>query len=1333
MTRRPKISSIHYQWTYDVFLNFRGENTRHGFIGTLNKELNQKGVRTFFDDQEIGIGEEITPTLLRAIQESRMAITVFSEEYASSTFCLKELVQIHQCIKENGRLVWPVFYDVEPSVVRHQRGKYGEALVTHQQNSKADEEEVESWKRALREVANLKGSSYDPRKDYEHKLIEEIVNHIFEIIRRDPLDVAEYLVGLNSRMQKINDLLQIGLNDEVIMIGVYGNGGTGKTTITRAVYNAIADNFDHLCFLGDIKGGSGKHGLEQQQARMLSKILGRKIEIEDIDEGVELIKRALRDKKILLILDNVDERIQLRKLAGACEWFGRGSRIIITTRDLHLLKSHGIERRYEMEGLNHEESLELLSWNAFGKMQVDDPRYTEVVNEVISYASGLPLALEILGSDLYGKNVSEWKSMLDGCKSIPHGKIQQILEVSYKSLQQLEKEAFLDIACFYKGRELEYVKKMVAIAHDFDPDYHIGVLEDKCLIKIYGACIGMHDLVQDMGRDIVRLQSPKDPGKRSRLWSNKDILRVLERNEGTDEVIIIIQLERSECIEVKWNGRAFKSMNNLKILILDDTKFSQGPKYLPNSLAVLRWPGYPSSSLPRGFRAKDLVEFNVRDSCFNSTEISKITQNMKMSVLNFEGCEYIIHIPDLSGLSSLKELRLRNCKNLIEIDNSVGQLAKLGTLDVRNCAQLTTFPSALNTPSLYYLNMKMCSSLNCFPEIATREMKIEVLNLVGTGINQLPPSVENLTQLVEITHVRDDTTGKGIRSMKLPSSTFLLPELEKIDVEGCEELLMEVESMICPNIGHLELQRCNISNESLQIYLTSFPNLWFLDLSGNDFTILPACIEHCQNLGIIKLRQCKHLIEVEKVPPSITYLMAEDCVSMSSESKKLLLSKELLASVVPINIKVEGLYGYPSADYFCVPGGSIPEWFDHCNKGRSISFWFRDHQLPSLCVCAIAQQMEYHESILTKVFINDEMAYGYHLPLPTAGYDVDHIIMHYIWNVDVDKEIKENQWNHVKICPLSGLGDAVKESGIYVLRDEWTNMKNVRFSDPFQSLDFSRSGRGCATEGDIAANNSFFPSQSEQQHTHSHTVRDIDSLRILSVQCRRIIFPITIHKYSGMMGSQLGYDFYITKQDYLYITEQDVMKFLSMQELSITIIQLFVRFCCELCFFRGIVDRFGFLCPNAIQGVGHTREDKISYIGSTIKEGNNQCWLAPIREGNHWTLCAVCPGSNIIHWFDSLGGKQSDDIEKVFTEALVTYQITGGENIKWLYPKYRRQLEDKEGGYYIMRYMYDIIDLNEVDSLDMVVSLFFGVSVAAAVAAAVAVAVVAVVAVTDVK
>ncbi|KAI9124985.1 hypothetical protein K1719_003601 [Acacia pycnantha] len=263
----------------------------------------------------------------------------------------------------------------------------------------------------------------------------------------------------------------------------------------------------------------------------------------------------------------------------------------------------------------------------------------------------------------------------------------------------------------------------------------------------------------------------------------------------------------------------------------------------------------------------------------------------------------------------------------------------------------------------------------------------------------------------------------------------------------------------------------------------------------------------------------------------------------------------------------------------------------------------------------------------------------------------------------MDKSFAQGQWKHAKICLFPFRVDVVKESGIYVVRDDRTNMENIRFTDPFQCSDLLTNDQGCTVEGDTTAtNNPFVPSQSEWQHTHSHAVLDIDGLRRLSVAY--------------------------------------VMEFLSMQELCITIIQYFVMFAYDLCCYREINDRFGFLCPNAVQSIGNMREDRISYIGSTIKEGNKQCWLVPICEGNHWSLCAICPESNIIYWFDSLGREQSDDIEKIFTEALDMYHIIGEKNTIWLRPNYHRQLGDKQCGYYVMGYMYDIIDLNQVHLLD---------------------------------
>lgn len=156
MTDQAESSSVAYGWTHDVFLSFRGEDTRSGFTGHLYKSLRGRGINAFIDDEALRRGEKITPSLFKAIQESRIAIIVFSENYAFSTFCLNELAEIIECFKGEGRLVLPVFYDVDPSDVRHQTGSYGEALSQHQEKLKY-EKKVQQWRLALSEAANLSG------------------------------------------------------------------------------------------------------------------------------------------------------------------------------------------------------------------------------------------------------------------------------------------------------------------------------------------------------------------------------------------------------------------------------------------------------------------------------------------------------------------------------------------------------------------------------------------------------------------------------------------------------------------------------------------------------------------------------------------------------------------------------------------------------------------------------------------------------------------------------------------------------------------------------------------------------------------------------------------------------------------------------------------------------------------------------------------------------------------------------------------------------------------------------------------------------------------------
>jgi len=166
MTQQSCSSSSTCEWTYDVFLSFRGDDTRSGFTGSLYKSLCDQGIHTFMDDEGLRRGEEIRHALFKAIQQSRIAIVVFSENYASSTYCLEELVMILECIMKKGRLVWPVFYGVTPSYVRHQKGSYGKALDKLGERFKNDKEKLQKWKLALQEAANLSGSHFKLKHGY---------------------------------------------------------------------------------------------------------------------------------------------------------------------------------------------------------------------------------------------------------------------------------------------------------------------------------------------------------------------------------------------------------------------------------------------------------------------------------------------------------------------------------------------------------------------------------------------------------------------------------------------------------------------------------------------------------------------------------------------------------------------------------------------------------------------------------------------------------------------------------------------------------------------------------------------------------------------------------------------------------------------------------------------------------------------------------------------------------------------------------------------------------------------------------------------------------------
>ncbi|MED6192384.1 hypothetical protein PIB30_009748, partial [Stylosanthes scabra] len=262
------LSSESNKWKYDVFLSFRGVDTRRNFTSHLYHALFQKGVNTFIDYKELEKGEQISPSILRAIEGSRISVIIFSENYASSTSCLDELTKILECRDSTGQLVLPVFYNVNPFQVRGQHGSFAEYLAKHEEKFRDDINKVKRWRAALYQVSTLYG--WHLGEGQESKFVQRIVEEIMNKLNLIPFNVAKHPVGLDSLTDDIKSLLDIGSNG-VLAVGIYGIGGIGKTTLAKAVYNHIAHQFEGSAFLANVREISTQsHGLVQLQEALLS-------------------------------------------------------------------------------------------------------------------------------------------------------------------------------------------------------------------------------------------------------------------------------------------------------------------------------------------------------------------------------------------------------------------------------------------------------------------------------------------------------------------------------------------------------------------------------------------------------------------------------------------------------------------------------------------------------------------------------------------------------------------------------------------------------------------------------------------------------------------------------------------------------------------------------------------------------------------------------------------------------------------------------------------------------------------------------------------------------
>ncbi|XP_039157774.1 disease resistance protein RUN1 [Eucalyptus grandis] len=896
-------SSLKLEKIHDVFLSFRGAEIRHNFVGHLYQALNQNGIRTFRDSEELKKGDQISPMLMEAIEESYIAVIVFSQDYASSEWCLEEVAKIMECKEQRNLTVLPVFYKVEPREVRKGRMSYQRALDKHKSKFGEDSEKVKRWEKALFNAGSLSG--WPLNDGDESKLIQEIVKRISRHLDRMPLHVAKHPVGIESQVVMLKSMLNLESNDIVVMVGLWGQGGIGKTTLAKALYNSTFRQFEGSCFLANVRDTSkGCKDLVTLQEILLKDtlLLQQRLEVSNVDQGINIIQHRLGRKKVLLILDDVDDLRQLNALAGEGKWFGNGSRIIITTRDKHVLTRQGIYRDhvYEVEALDDSQACELLSKHASQTHQIRK----DLVNGALNYANGLPLALEVLGSLVCGETDDVWESTLMKLSRSPNKNINNVLKISYEGLDENEKEIFLHIACFFRGCTREYIKKVLESC-DLETTVGFQILVKRSLIRVESDILEMHDLIQLMGEDIVNQECRDDPGRRSRLWLYDDVEEVLS-NDKEDCAVKAIVLRLPKWKKMRIHRDAFTKMRRLRLLILRNLQDSfQGPLCLPKELRWFEWPGCAHQIIEFSPGSKKLVGIDMSNSSFGVV-LEQFKDFRQLKYINFSYCESLIRIPDLSCTPHLEELVLSSCKNMVEAHESIGYLEKLWKLRLDGCSQLGVFPHVLKTKRIQRLNLTDCKNLERFPHIPHKLESLTLLSLRGTAIKELPSSIENLVSLkiLILSDCKD--------LISLPSSIYKLHNIEELELSDCTSFIR------FPKYD-------DSADPSMKVVL---PSLKFLDLAGSGLTELEFLENHscCPKLSNLSLTKTK----ITSVPTSIFEHKHFEVLYLPShisrpDRYKIPNSYSFLSDGISF---VEMIFKYPYRAVYDVsfPEAKFPEW-----------------------------------------------------------------------------------------------------------------------------------------------------------------------------------------------------------------------------------------------------------------------------------------------------------------------------------------------------------------------------------------------------------------------
>ncbi|KAF3445365.1 hypothetical protein FNV43_RR10541 [Rhamnella rubrinervis] len=732
----------------------------------------------------------------------------------------------------------------------------------------------------------------------------------------------------------------------VRILGIWGMGGIGKTTIASVVYQRFAySHFGGRSYLCNVRQKYETFGPDYLRKELLNGLLKDKdtARMDTPSVASPWVQDRLSRIRVLIVLDDVDSSVQLETLVEGYRILAPGSRIIVTTRNKQVLVkvADGI---HKVEGLNYTESLKLFHLHAFGKNSIAID-YETLSERVASYANGNPLALRVLGSFLHSRSKKEWESALEKLKTVPDEDILKVLRISYDGIDKGIQNIFLDIACFFdRPFTREYAESILARG-DSSVTIGISVLYEKSLIENCGEndrSFRMHDLIRQMGWSVVS-DEQKEPENRSRLCNAIDVCDVLEINTGTAAIEGIL-LNLSEVKrDVKINPAAFSKMCNLRFLKIycDDILSNKCKLYLPrrfeslvsnkirvsNKLRYFQWDLYPLKYLPSEFSPENLVELILRHSQLKQLGNHVVQSLPKLQNMDLSNSKFLSHLPDLSLAPNLESINLEGCRSLSYILSSIQNLHKLIDLNLNGCTNLRDleeisgrrgylglvkhgyFENLVNNTYdqlkyFTFLNRSIANFITKFPlrsstsSISQRlPMNLRSLHLRWTPIEVVPSSICGLLGLV-------DLDLSGCKRLKcLPTSICKLKSLESLNLIQCSNL-EEFPEILEPmeRLYSLELIEAGIKNlpESIEnlvwlrvLYLRNCRKIEFLpnnlcNLRRLDSLYLDECpklqtLPSCPlGLRVLSIRDCASLKLITEFPSCIGCFNASNCTSLES-------------------------------------------------------------------------------------------------------------------------------------------------------------------------------------------------------------------------------------------------------------------------------------------------------------------------------------------------------------------------------------------------------------------------------------------------------------------